>query len=103
MKRPQDVLVEIRVQNAQKPTERSADAEKLSCAYLGWTGFSSGSRSAAAKQLGRDKLEQADRNSDTFEIDATYGALLGLTSGQRVCLPSATLNLLTDRAVRSVC
>ena len=88
----QNVVVELSYKQANPP---GSDARgKLSNSshsfYFGWTGMQSQPR--LAPMVGRDGIRSAGRQEQdvaTVEVDATFGRLLGLSEGIKVCIDSA--------------
>jgi peroxin-1 len=89
----QNVVVELsyRVpapQSSQDPKQRQPGVSKS--VFLGWTGMQSQAKQTSI--VGRDGLAASARGEgggkrevDTVEVDATFGRLLGLGEGMKVC------------------
>ena len=89
----QNVIVELSYrapapQGTQDPKQKQAGIAKS--VFLGWTGMQSQSKQTSI--VGRDGIAASARGEgagkrevDTVEIDATFGRLLGLAEGMKVC------------------
>lgn len=77
----QNVIIEFQF----KSTSNKANGAppQRSC-YLGWTGMPS--KRKLAPVVARDGGFSREQEISTVEIDTTFGRLLGLTEGQKVCI-----------------
>lgn len=76
----QNIVVELQYRSTGKTNGGSA----RSC-YLGWSGMPS--RRKLAPVVGKDGISGGSSREElaTVELDTTFGRLLGLAEGQRVC------------------
>jgi peroxin-1 len=78
----------VKLSGYQAPSHSSSSPIGEGAVFLGWTGMQTKSR--VAPVVGRDGLANSrgssrDQNVNIVEMDATYGRLLGLLDGQKVC------------------
>lgn len=88
----QNVVVELsyRVPAPAGPDGKVKSSGPAKSIYLGWTGMQS--QSKATPIVGRNGINggkgsagRQDQEVATVELDATYGRLLGIANGQKVC------------------
>lgn len=80
----QNVVVELNIRqpspNGAVPKGRINSSHKS--VFLGWTGMQSQTRGNPLGNAGRQ-----DPDSPLVEVDTTFGRLLGITDGTKVCSP----------------
>ena len=88
----QNVVVELSYRQPAPPSldSKSKQTSTTRSVYLGWTGMQS--QAKLAPMIGRDGIAggrggggRQEQDVSVVEVDATFGRLLGLTDGMKVC------------------
>ena len=86
VKAAQNVVVELQYRLSISSIKEPHTDSKQQSVYLGWTGLpSQRSSKPPTSKAGAREVTLRDSESNGVEIDATFGRMIGLTEGQKVC------------------